>query len=63
MQPWHAGLKMQSYTIQVPLDHGNPETGSIEVFFRVVEAIAGFGSSDYLLYLQGTWNHTCTLAA
>ena len=53
---------MQSYTVQLPLDHGNPETGSIEVFFRVVEATADFDSSGYLLYLQGMGDHICTVS-
>lgn len=50
------GLKLREITLQVPLDHGNPNGGTIEVFARVVTGKDG-EKKPYLLFLQGGPGH------
>lgn len=46
------GLTLTNVTLEVPLDHANPDAGTIDVFARVV---TGEGGEDkpYLVFLQG----------
>jgi pimeloyl-ACP methyl ester carboxylesterase len=50
----HPGLRFTDHTVTVPLDHGRPGDGEIEVFAR--EVVAADRSGDdlpWLLFLQG----------
>lgn len=50
----HPGLRFTDHVVNVPLDHGRPDAGTIEVFAREVVA-ADRASEDlpWLLFLQG----------
>jgi len=46
------GLTLTDLTLDAPLDHANPDAGTIEVFARVVTGEGGAGK-PYLVFLQG----------
>lgn len=47
------GLKLESHTVQVPLDYSGKHDGHIEVFFRIVRENGMSKNTPYLIYLQG----------
>nr|WP_028709326.1 alpha/beta fold hydrolase [Propionicicella superfundia] len=47
-----AGLTLTDITLDAPLDHADPDAGTIEVFARVVTGEGG-GDKPYLVFLQG----------
>jgi len=50
----HPGLAITDHSVTVPLDHGDPAAGSIEVFAREVTAVGRSGEAlPWLLFLQG----------
>jgi pimeloyl-ACP methyl ester carboxylesterase len=50
----HPGLRFTDHIVNVPLDHGRPEAGTIEVFAREVVASDRTGEDlPWLLFLQG----------
>jgi pimeloyl-ACP methyl ester carboxylesterase len=50
----HPGLHFTDHSVTVPLDHGDPGGGSIEVFAREVVASDRVGEElPWLLFLQG----------
>jgi pimeloyl-ACP methyl ester carboxylesterase len=50
------GLTLTDLTLEVPLDSGRPDAGTIEVFARVVTGEGGEGK-PYLVFLQGGPGH------
>jgi pimeloyl-ACP methyl ester carboxylesterase len=50
----HPGLRFTDHVVNVPLDHGRPDAGTIEVFAREVVAADRAGEDlPWLLFLQG----------
>lgn len=46
------GLTLTTITVDAPLDHANPASGTIEVFARIVTGEGG-ANKPYLVFLQG----------
>lgn len=47
------GLKLESHTVQVPLDYSGKLEGNIDIFFRIVREGGMSKNQPYLIYLQG----------
>lgn len=48
-------MRLTGHIVNVPIDYSDPERGSIEIFFRIVESVATSKSEKryHLLFLQG----------